>query len=390
MIPLRLMTYKNAPKELKNSGKVQLKKYFGDIEFDFSSIHPFILFFLSGGSESCALEIARHGSFYLLVGHEGNNSWAAATEVKAWMDQQSIDCILVDLNKVSDREIIRIFIKSHLGLDNLIGKKLGLIGEISDWLVASNVDEKVLATRLGIILERISWSDVPDWKTQGVEATFTKKYPYPDTQATENAGKVKEALVATIRDHNLDAITVECFSLVQNESVTACLALSDLNDAGKPAGCEGDLTSIAGMMFVQAVTGQIPWMANLVKLGDDFVRFAHCTAPTNLLDSFNIDTHYETGKGTAISGIFSGEEVTIFRLGNDISKGFLSTGKIITKQQSPVNACRTMVDIGIDPSLAELLKTHPLGNHHLILPGNHIEVIRAACRIKQIRLTGLD
>jgi len=82
----------------------------------------------------------------------------------------------------------------------------------------------------------------------------------------EDAGKVSSMLKKVIEDHKLDAITVECFSLVQEKNVTACLGLSFLNDLGIPAGCEGDICSIIGLMIAKELTGALPWMANIAGI----------------------------------------------------------------------------------------------------------------------------
>ncbi len=386
MIPTKLLTYKEVPKEMSLLGIEKLRRHFGDIEFDFASDQPLLLCFLSGGSESFATKVIQPDTFYVLIGFEENNSWAAASEVKAWMDQHQTDAIMLDLNNEADRKIIRTFCQIFYRLSRLKGKKLGLIGEISDWLVASEIDEKVLLNKLGISMKKISWESLPDWKSMARNGDFISKYSSSGTETIESASKVNRVLESAILEHRLDAVTVECFSLVQNESVTACLSLSHLNDQGIPAGCEGDLTTIVGMMLAHAVTGQIPWVANLVRVMDNKVKFAHCTAPTNLLDSFQIDTHFETGKGTAVAGVFTGEEVTIFRLNNDLSKSFISTGKIVSKQNSPENACRTMIEVELQAAHAQLLKEHPLGNHHLILPGIHSDTLSIAFRLKNIQV----
>jgi L-fucose isomerase-like protein len=269
MIPARLLTYKDAPEEMSQQGIQKLQNHFGDFEFDFASDQPLLLLFLSGGSESFAIKTAQPHTFYILIGFEDNNSWAAATEVKAWMDQHEIDALMLDLTNAADRNIIRTYCQNYDCLSRLKGKKLGLIGEISDWLVASDIDEKVLFDKLGITLKKISWSSLPNWKSMNEDGDFVSNFRSPSNESIESASKVNRVLEVAISQNQLDAITVECFSLVQNEGVTACLSLSHLNDRGIPAGCEGDLTSIVGLMLAQAVTGQIPWMANLVRVMDE-------------------------------------------------------------------------------------------------------------------------
>lgn len=388
MIPARLLAFNRAPEDIFSAGQANLKRHFSKFDFDFSSKKPFLLFFLSGGSERFALESVTGDIFYLLLASEENNSLAAATEVKAWMRQHEMDCLLADINEEDDRKKVVKYLEVKSALDGLIGKKLGLVGEVSDWLVASDVRSELLTTRFGINLEKICWGSVKDYKTFESDQAFTEKYPYKNKEAIVEAAKVHQALQKVIKDRQLNALTVECFSLVQKESVTACLSLSDLNDQGIPAGCEGDLTSITGMMLIQAVTGVIPWMANLVKVGTHRVKFAHCTAPTNLLETFDIDTHYETGKGTAVAGKFKGKTVTVLRLDNNLDQGFLATGQITSTHQSPEYACRTMIELELTSDKINQLKNHPLGNHHLIFPGNHCELLEMAFRMKGIRLMG--
>ncbi|MFP4469228.1 MAG: hypothetical protein ACLFPE_01010 [Bacteroidales bacterium] len=385
MINAKLIAYHDAPDSLFRQGKEKFTGFFPDIDFEFNAPNPEILIFLSGGSEKEALKFIRHGKFYLLCAFEENNSWAAATEVKAWLEREGIANWLIDLNESHDRQKIEMYAKIHSRLNQLQGQRLGLIGKVSEWLLNSDVSGETLKKTFGIRLERIPWSAVPDFGNEPADTEFMEKFGSSKSMDTEKAAQVHSALSTVIRDLKLDAITMECFPLVQEESVTACLSLSHLNDAGIPAGCEGDLVSIAGMMLVKAMTDQIPWMANLIKVSFDCVRFAHCTAPTALLDEFHIETHFETGKGTAISGSFSAEEVTVFRLNAEFNKAFLAEGRVISTHRSP-NACRTQLEVALNRDAAKLLKHHPLGNHHLVIPGRHDEVLRMMCRLKGIEV----
>ena len=378
MISIKLLAYPGAPGSLFRSGKEKLKKYFPEIEFQYYSPDTDILVFLSGGSESEAIEFIRPEKFYLLVAFDENNSWASATEVKALLDQRNIPCLLADLHEQDDRTLIDLFIRTKDRLQKLQGQTLGQLGEVSEWLVASTINPKLLKSKFGIRLKKISWEDVLDFMSLEPGLDFLEKYNAGSEPGVENASKVNEALHAIIQQEELDAITVECFSLVKKNSVTACLSLSHLNDLGVPAGCEGDLTSITGMMFVKALIGKIPWMANIIKVWNDCARFAHCTAATNLLEGFKIETHYETGLGTAIAGRFLAKDVTVFRLNNTLNKAFIAEGVIISTHLRP-HACRTQIEVGITKKATDSLKNNPLGNHHLIIPGFHKKILEMAC-----------
>ncbi|MCF8365217.1 MAG: hypothetical protein K9H16_05520 [Bacteroidales bacterium] len=385
MINVKFLAFSGAPESLFKKGKKQFRELFSDEDFEYYSPDPDILVFLSGGSEQEAIKFIRPGGFYLLTAFEENNSYAAASEVKALLDQQGIQAMLTDLYELHDRKIIQRYFKAKKNLRKLSGKTLGLIGEVSHWLLASTIDQATLQEKFGVRLESKSWAEVPPYESFVPDESFLQKYQYHNPNAIAEAGKVHEALKQFIDHEKFDAFTIECFSLVNEKKVTACLSLSHFNDLGIPAGCEGDICSITGMMFIEALTGTIPWMANLIKVSIDCVRFAHCTAPTKLLDHTEVDTHYETGLGTAVSGKFTSGNVTILRFNNLLTKAFITEGTIFSTHKSNF-ACRTQIEVNIPEADAELLKHHPLGNHHLVVPGTHRSLLKMACKISGIEV----
>jgi len=126
-------------------------------------------------------------------------------------------------------------------------------------------------------------------------------------------------------------------------------------------------------------------MANTNKVEADRVKFAHCTAPATLMSKFKIDTHYETGLGTSITGEFAGDDVTIFRIDRTLGRAFLECGTIVSRPES-TDACRTQIEVTLPEASARVLKHAPLGNHHLIIPGDRREKIRMFCRRQNIAL----
>jgi L-fucose isomerase-like protein len=380
MINAKLLAFHGAPENIFKEGKQKFKQLFPDIEFEYYSPEPDLLVFLSGGSEQEALRYISDKHFYLLTAFEENNSYAAASEIKAFLDQKNIPAMLTDLHEPHDRMIIQRFFDACQGIQKLPGKNLGLIGEVSPWLLASTIEAPVLKNKLGINLKKISWAQVSDYTGFNPDAEFLKKFSGPEQKAIQDAGRVHEALKQVAEREKLDALTIECFPLVQQREVSACLSLSHFNDQGIPAGCEGDICSAAGMMFIQAITGSIPWMANLIKVSTDCVRLAHCTAPTSLLEEVDIDSHYETGKSVAVSGKFHFGNVTLLRFSNDLNRVFISEGKIISNHKSS-HACRTQIEVNIAGQDAECLKHHPLGNHHLVLPGQYKSLLKMACKV---------
>ena len=95
MTGLKLLAFKGASDKLFENGKSQINELFPANDFDLNTQNPDILFFLSGGSELEALNYSKPGKFLLLAAFEENNSYAAATEVKAHFDKIGQDCLLM-------------------------------------------------------------------------------------------------------------------------------------------------------------------------------------------------------------------------------------------------------------------------------------------------------
>ncbi len=378
-ITVKTLAHQGAPERLHQDAVELLKLKYGLDDVNISE-QARILYFLTGGSEAEAVKSLHKSKFQLLVASGKTNAFASAMEVKAYSNKLGYRNILLNLDDEGDRKIFEKYMRVFSALDQLDGKRLGLIGEVSDWLVASSIDAALLKEKLGIELIRIPWKDTGDYKSFEAEDDFMACFHAGRQYNIEDAGKVSSMLKEVIDKHKLDAITVECFSLVQENAVTACLGLSFLNDLGIPAGCEGDLCSIVGLMIAKELIGELPWMANVAGISGNEVLFAHCTAPTRVLTEYHINTHFETGKGTAIHGRFKEREVSIFRLNNTLDKAFCAYGKVVDGMYEK-HACRTQLHVEFDEEVIAELKRNPLGNHHLIIPGNRMQELSLLANI---------
>ncbi|MRR21617.1 hypothetical protein EG830_01385 [bacterium] len=165
--------------------------------------------------------------------------------------------------------------------------------------------------------------------------------------------------------------------------MTTCLGLAQLNTEGTVSACEGDLASMAGMMAGRALTGKVPWMANTTRLTDTSLILSHCTAPFDFVSDVELTSHYETGWSLAVNGNITAKEVTLFRFSDTLDRAFIGVGRIISRPRL-ADACRTQVEIELSPESTRLLREKPLGNHLLMMEGNHSELIRLACSFRRI------
>lgn len=385
---IKYIAFPSASSEVYKRGEEIIKKTFPEYNFIESEKNPELIFILSGGSENQAKEIVHNLSSVLLIAMNENNSYAAATEIKAYCNQNNIKSLLINIDiekKISKK--VGFYFRFYKAINNLKKYRIGLIGNVSKWLIASNMQSEVLKSKFGIELIQYDWKNLKNYTDFKANTNFINHFKNSIGFDLSDSSKVYDLLANIIEENKLDAITVECFPMVWEHSVTACLALSKLNNDNIPAGCEGDLTSISGMIIGKELTGQIPWMANLItlNLNKNSVFLAHCTIGTNMVSDYNITTHFETNTGNAVQGKFLGDEVTIFRFDKNLEKAFISYGKVIDRPDKN-DACRTQIEVELTENAIESLKHNPLGNHHLVLAGKHTDILSFFCKMTMIEI----
>jgi L-fucose isomerase-like protein len=377
---VKLLAVQGTPEYIiENAGK-RIEKLIPSGNYTLTETDPAVLFFLTGGTEQAAIKQVSAGQFYVLIGSRHDNAYASATEVKAYLNSKNIHSVLLDEEETETEAFLQDLLFIQEAIKSLQGKKLGLIGQVSGWLISSDIPSDILKSKLGIDLIVIPWSELPHFSEFKASDPFLGSFSGVKNFDLTETAKVSELLKNTILKWDLDAITVECFPLVKKDSVTACLPLAKFNNEGIPAGCEGDLTAIAGMMLCKELTGIIPWIANINKATDEVCMFSHCTIAPGLVNDYTVKTHFETGLGTAIAGNFKSDLITIFRFDNNLSKAFIATANITDRPKS-ATACRTQIEVKLTAGEVKLLKQHPLGNHHLIFPGDCKKLLDLTCQL---------
>jgi len=202
-----------------------------------------------------------------------------------------------------------------------------------------------------------------------------------DRRAIDDAMGVRSALldVLDVLDNDcLDAVTVRCFDLLVDPGTSGCLALASLNDDGIVAGCEGDVPSVLAMLWVRHLLDQPTWLANpaLLDVDRNELILAHCTVAPSMVESFALDTHFESGIGVGISGQFALKPVTLIRLGGvDLDECWIAEGDIVATGDD-IDLCRTQATIALSSGTVGDLLTHPLGNHLVLAAGHHERRLR--------------
>ena len=308
-----------------------------------------------------------------------NNSLAAALEILTWLGNNGMEGRIVH---GTNDEIISAIVEAH-GRASLQGR-IGLFGQPSDWLIASNVDRDFLCRHYGIETVDIDLQRL----IEGIKAVAQDEAATVAQDMVKRAKAIKEptgadmaeaakaylAIKKICKEERLDAFTIRCFDIVKTCGTTSCLALALLNDEGIVAGCEGDMQTLLTMLLAKRICGEVAFMANPSQLTDNSSMLAHCTIPLSMCDETIVRSHFESGIGVAIQGLLPLADYTLFKWGGlKLDRYFVTEGKAIETPYSE-HFCRTQITLDIN--LKPYLLQHSIGNHHAIIRGRHAEAIR--------------
>ncbi len=377
------ISYSTDDEDLKNRSLSILNEFFQKNEYEIQDEYAGILFVASGGSEQVAKDVVADKDNIIILCHREQNSFAATMEIASYFRSKGKRVSVIDVMSIDAFDEFKEVHQVVIALESLHGQRAAVIGEISSWLINSDIDNKLIGDKLGVEMLRLPWSQLGNHKSCDPSKELFSFFPDMEESKLAETAKVYRLLENIISEYGLDAFSLECFSMVQKDKVTACLPLAVMNTKNTVAACEGDVCSMIGSMLLKAISGVIPWQANVAEIKTESILFAHCTAPLMHLSSHNITTHYETDCGTAIQGKFNKGQYGAFRINNTLDKYMMLEGEIV---DTPTHsfACRTQIDFSTSKEQTAILKNSSLGNHHLIFPANHIPVLIKLMEVLQV------
>jgi len=355
----------------------------GDDYSDFGEHDLNLIYVRTGGTEGIfqrllpQLVTKSDKPFYLLASDK-SNSLAASMEILSYLQQHGLQGKILHGNAEYVSERISLLSKVETARKRLQHCRLGIIGEPSDWLISSHVDADIVHQKLGVELVSIPMKELFETLEQTPEQTVEEKSDIPAIQAALSmATRIYAALKSMIQKHDLQGFTLRCFDLLDTIHNTGCWALAKLNAEGYVAGCEGDVPTMLTMMTVRTLLGTSGFQCNPASINPETgeILFAHCTIPFDMVQHYELDTHYESGIGVGIRGHVQEGPVTILKLSGDLSRYFIAEGELVQNQANP-NLCRTQLLVRLkDPKQAEYFLTHPIGNHHVVTIGHHASAL---------------
>ena len=331
---------------------------------DYGSHTLSVIYVRTGGTEGIfkrllpQLRQQSQAPFYLLTSGK-SNSLAASMEILSYLQQNYLQGEIIHGSADYIARRLQALQKVQEAKRRLNGTRYGIIGEPSDWLISSVADPKAVKTKLGIELVEVPISEL----LEGIDKVTEGEMP----------DRIYQALKTIVNKHNLQGFTLRCFDLLTAVHNTGCWALAKLNAEGIVAGCEGDVPAMLSMAITNALLGVSGFQANPSQINPETgeMLFAHCTIPLNMVERYELDTHFESGIGVGIRGFMKEGPITVFKVSGDLKRSFMAEGELVRNQAKP-DLCRTQQVIQLaDNEQTAYFLTHPIGNHHIITPGKN-------------------
>jgi len=345
---------------------------------DFGTHELDLIYVRTGGAEGIFKQLlpemlARGIERYYLLTSGKSNSLAASLEILSYLQGQGLKGEVLHGSDTYLRERIHALETVASARKTLQGARIGVIGQPSDWLIASHANAVKVMDKLGARLIEIPMEELLQeiQKVPAQDAPADVPMAPPVRKSYPGALQIYKALEVLVQRYQLGAFTLRCFDLLSSVGNTGCLALASFNANGIPAACEGDVPALLSMMMAQALTGRTGFQANPARIDVETgkVLFAHCTVPFNMVNSWQLDTHFESGIGVGIHGELPKGPVTVFKVSGNLDRHYAAQGELLENQYED-NLCRTQVVLQLSPADAKYFLTHPIGNHHIIIQGH--------------------
>ena len=131
------------------------------------------------------------------------------------------------------------------------------------------------------------------------------------------------------------------------------------------------------MLVIKVLTNQVGFMCNPNKIdvNNNKIILGHCSISTNQVKNYILRDHFASTKTISIQGILPLGEATLVKCGGECLDEYFVTSGSILDNTSLEKASRTEVLFKQNTSASYFLR-NPLGNHHILVRGDHTETIK--------------
>lgn len=205
----------------------------------------------------------------------------------------------------------------------------------------------------------------------------------PSFQDLQKSARFYLTMRSALEECDAGAVAINCLPFTEEIQGTPCLALVRLNDEGIPAACEGDLTALMTMIFLERLAKRPAFMGNIIHTHPDqnIIALNHCVFPFRMRGyeeprkPYIIRDYHGRGMGAcAAYEPEMGITVTIARFDTRFEELVFTTGQLVGHGE---DYCRTNLRVKIPDVRAFIRQVR--GNHHILVYGDHTEGIRMLC-----------
>lgn len=238
------------------------------------------------------------------------------------------------------------------------------------------VELRELATQLPMINDKETYTLAERWRQEAKEVIE------PSTTEILDSARLYLALSNVMKQTKTSAMAINCLEWIDSlKAPPPCYPMTRLRDEGIHAACESDVTCLLTMMLLGYLADRPAFMGNIVSANPEsnILMVAHCITPTRMagfdqppLHYILRDHHGEDGV-TAHVELDKGQEVTIARLARKLDKIVFLKGELVDCRDTTF--CRTTISIRV--SNVRKFFQYALGNHHVVVYGNHTRQLKA-------------
>jgi len=261
------------------------------------------------------------------------------------------------------------------------------------YVVTSSFDYNTASRALGVKIlscstqrylehhSRIETSQVSSLAKKWVDRAL--KVVEPTDKDLEKSARFYLAMKQLIDENRAGAAAINCLPLVEDIQGTPCMALVKLNDEGIPSACEGDLTALMTMVFMERLANRSTFMGNIIYANpiENVIEINHCVLPLCMKGydqpgkAYVLRDYHSRGMGVSASYEPELDEtVTIARFDTDLKELVFVTGKLFAFGE---DYCRANLRIQV-PDAGSFIR-EARGNHHILVYGDHTKGITALC-----------
>lgn len=219
---------------------------------------------------------------------------------------------------------------------------------------------KITAEEINEAYRKADPAEAQKWASLWIKEA--KKIVEPSREEIRKSGLMYVAMRDLMKQHNAEALTIDCLNLFYGGSLPAypCLGLFQFNNDGLVGACEADLRSTITMLAMTYLTGLPGFISDpVIDTSKSQIIYAHCVAPSKVYgptgpaSPYHIRSHAEDHKGAAVRVLLPlGQMTTTLEISPLRKEVVLHQGRTVANIDEPM-ACRTKLAVQV-PDIPKL------------------------------------